>query len=126
MGSVPNYAPQSFLKSDGTFEGFDIDVANEIAKRLGVTAKFETPDFSIVEAGNWAERFDISVGSVTITEKRKGTLDFNEPYYYTPAQMAAITAHGVPGQEAADERQDRARRRDQASAADRPPVHAPP
>ena len=95
VGTDPNYAPQSFLKSDGTFEGFDIDVANEIAKRLGVTAKFETPDFSIVEAGNWADRFDISVGSMTITEKRKGVLDFTEPYYYTPAQMAAIKDVGI-------------------------------
>ena len=79
-----------FQKSDGTFDGFDVDVANEIAKRLGVTATFETPDFSIVEAGNWADRFDISVGSMTITEKRKGVLDFAEFYYCTPAQMAAI------------------------------------
>ena len=45
VGTDPNYAPQSFQKPDGTFEGFDVDVANEIAKRLGVTAKFETPDF---------------------------------------------------------------------------------
>ena len=36
VSTDPNYAPQSFLKSDGTFEGFDIDVATEIAKRLGV------------------------------------------------------------------------------------------
>ena len=95
VGTDPNYAPQSFQKSDGTFDGFDVAVANEIAKRLGVTAKFETPDFSVVEAGNWADRFDISVGSMTITEKRKGVLDFTEPYYYTPAQMAAIKDIGI-------------------------------
>jgi polar amino acid transport system substrate-binding protein len=95
VGTDPNYAPQSFQKSDGTFDGFDVAVANEIAKRLGVKAQFETPDFSIVEAGNWADRFDISVGSVTITEKRKGVLDFTDPYYYTPAQMAAIKDVGI-------------------------------
>jgi polar amino acid transport system substrate-binding protein len=95
VGTDPNYAPQSFQKSDGTFDGFDVAVANEIAKRLGVKAKFETPDFSIVEAGNWADRFDISVGSVTVTEKRKGVLDFTEPYYFTPAQMAAIKDVGI-------------------------------
>jgi polar amino acid transport system substrate-binding protein len=95
VGTDPNYAPQSFLKPDGTFEGFDIDVANEIGKRLGVTVKFETPDFSVVEAGGWAGRFDVSVGSVTITEVRKAFLDFTAPYYYTPAQMAATTASGI-------------------------------
>jgi len=95
VGTDPAYPPQSELKPDGTFEGFDIDVANEIAKRLGVTAKFETPDFSVVEAGKWADRFDISVGSVTITKPRLANLDFTEPYYFTPAQMAATTASGI-------------------------------
>ena len=37
VATDPNYAPQSFQKSDGTFDGFDVAVANEIAKRLGVT-----------------------------------------------------------------------------------------
>ena len=40
---IPTYPPQSELKPDGTFEGFDIDVANEIGKRLGVKVQFETP-----------------------------------------------------------------------------------
>ena len=89
VGTDPAYPPQSELKPDGTFEGFDIDVANEIGKRLGVTVKFDTPDFTVVEAGKWAGRFDISVGSVTITEARQAVLDFTEPYYFTPAQMTA-------------------------------------
>src|SRR4029079_11521727 len=42
-----NYAPQSVQKPDGTYEGFDIDVATEVAKRLGVTVKFVTPDWAI-------------------------------------------------------------------------------
>jgi ABC-type amino acid transport/signal transduction systems, periplasmic component/domain len=95
VGTDPAYPPQSELKPDGTFEGFDIDTANEIGKRLGVKVKFETPDFSVVEAGKWAARFDISVGSVTITKKRLEGLDFTEPYYFTPAQMAATKASGI-------------------------------
>ena len=39
VSTDPNYAPQSVQKPDGTFEGFDIDVATEIAKRLGVTVE---------------------------------------------------------------------------------------
>jgi polar amino acid transport system substrate-binding protein len=95
VNTDPNYAPQSFLRPDGTFEGFDIDVANEIAKRLGVTTQFETNNFDLVVAGGWNGRWDMSVGSVTITEKRKEVLDFTPPYYYTPAQMAASTASGI-------------------------------
>lgn len=95
VSTDPNYAPQSFQKPDGTFEGFDIDVANEIAKRLGVTVKFITPDFSAVQSGGWAGRWDMSVGSMTITEPRKKVLDFTEPYYFTPAQMSASKKSGI-------------------------------
>jgi polar amino acid transport system substrate-binding protein len=95
VATDPAYPPQSEQLPDGTFEGFDIDVANEIGERLGVTVTFATPSFDEVVAGSWAGRFDVSVGSVTITEERQGVLDFTEPYYYTPAQMAATEASGI-------------------------------
>ena len=41
VGTDPAYPPQSELKTDGTYEGFDIDVANEIGKRLGVKVEFD-------------------------------------------------------------------------------------
>jgi polar amino acid transport system substrate-binding protein len=89
VSTDPNYAPQSFLKPDGTYEGFDIDVADAIAEGLGVEVQFETPEWEAITAGSWSGRWDISVGSMTITEDRKGVLDFSVPYYYTPAQMAS-------------------------------------
>ena len=95
ISTDPNYAPQSFLKDDGTFEGFDIDVANEIGARLGVEVEFATPSFDLVQAGGWNGQWDVSVGSITITEARKGVLDFTEPYYFTPAQLAASTESGI-------------------------------
>jgi polar amino acid transport system substrate-binding protein len=95
VSTDPNYAPQSFLRPDGTFEGFDIDTANEIAKRLGVKVQFETPNFDLVVAGSWNGRWDVSVGSVTITKQRLDVLTFTDPYYYTPAQMAASTKSGI-------------------------------
>lgn len=95
VATDPAYPPQSELLPDGSFEGFDIDVANEIGERLGVEVQFETPNFDEVVAGNWAERFDISVGSVTITTEREEVLDFTEPYYFTPAQMLATEESGI-------------------------------
>ena len=70
--------------------------ANEVAKRLGVTTDFQpTTNFDLVVAGGWAGRWDMSAGSVTITEERKGKLDFTPPYYYTPAQMGVVTDSGI-------------------------------
>ena len=95
VSTDPKYPPQSELKSDGTYQGFDIDVATEIAKRLGVTVEFTTPDWSAITAGGWAGRWDVSVGSMTITVDRSKVLDFSSPYYYTPAQMAASVHSGI-------------------------------
>ena len=90
-----DYAPQSYQESDGSWVGFDIDVGKEIAERLGVEAEFQHQDWDIITAGNWAGRWDISVGSMTITTPRKDILSFTQPYYYTPAYMAASTRSGI-------------------------------
>lgn len=83
-----NYAPQSFLNDDGELEGFDISVAKEMAKRLGVKVKFVTPDWDLITAGKWGKRWDISIGSMTPTKERKKALLFTMPYYGSPAQFA--------------------------------------
>lgn len=91
-----NYEPQSFLNSSGEFVGFDIDVAKEIAKRLGVEAEFVTPDWDLITAGNWGGQWDMSVGSMTVTTARSEVLHFADPaYYYTPAQFAAAADAGI-------------------------------
>jgi polar amino acid transport system substrate-binding protein len=90
-----DYAPQSFLEADGTFVGFDVDVGTEIAERLGVEAEFQHVDWDIITAGSWQERWDISVGSMTITTPRKDVFSFTQPYYYTPAVLAVTTDSGV-------------------------------
>jgi len=85
----PAYPPQSELNEDtNQYEGFDIDVATEIAKRMDVDVAWETPAWDTLVAGNWNGRWDVSVGSMTITPERSEVLDFTPPYYYTPASIA--------------------------------------
>ncbi len=83
-----NYAPQSYLNDKGELEGFDISVAKEVGKRLGVKVKFVTPDWDLITAGKWGKRWDISIGSMTPTKERMNALYFTIPYYSTPAQFA--------------------------------------
>lgn len=103
VSSDPAYPPQSSLKATpvrtpntkctsdqktlGELEGFDIDVSAAIAKGLGVEVCFVTPDWSLITAGNWAGRWDVSVGSMTITAERAKALYFAQPYYTTPAAL---------------------------------------
>jgi polar amino acid transport system substrate-binding protein len=95
MSTDPQYPPQSELTAEGNYEGFDIDVGTEIAKRLGVDIEFQTPSWDVITAGSWGGRWDFSVGSMTITTPRQEVLDFSEPYYYTPAQMAVRADSGI-------------------------------
>jgi polar amino acid transport system substrate-binding protein len=86
VSTDPAYPPQSELNPEtGEYEGFDIDVANEIADRLGVEVAWETPDWEVLTAGSWNDRWDMSVGSMTPTNDRQEVLNFTEPYAYVPA-----------------------------------------
>ena len=87
VATDPKYPPQSELVN-GQWQGFDIEVAQEIAKRLGLQIKFVTPAWKTLISGNWQGRQDLSVGSMTITTERAQVLDFTKPYYYTPAGIA--------------------------------------
>jgi len=107
----PNYEPMSFLNTEGKrpadtkcpsdtlttaeMQGFDVDVAVEIGKRLGVETCFATPSWDLVTAGSWADKWDISVGSMTITPTRQKVMEFMTPYYYTPAVVAARNDSGI-------------------------------
>jgi polar amino acid transport system substrate-binding protein len=89
VSTDPAYPPQSSLDPEsGEYVGFDIDVATEIANRLGVDVQWETPKWEAITAGNWQGRWDMSVGSMTVTEERSQVLDFTPAYYFTPASIA--------------------------------------
>jgi polar amino acid transport system substrate-binding protein len=86
VSTDPAYPPQSSLNEDtGEYEGFDIDVATAIADAIGVDIAWEAPAWETITAGSWQGRWDLSVGSMTVTPEREEVLHFSTPYYYTPA-----------------------------------------
>jgi polar amino acid transport system substrate-binding protein len=111
VSTDPNYEPQSFLNTAGSraegtkcpsdalttaeMQGFDVDVAIAIGEALGVETCFATPGWDLITAGNWADKWDVSVGSMTITTNRQQILDFSVPYYYTPAVVAVSADSGI-------------------------------
>jgi polar amino acid transport system substrate-binding protein len=95
ISTDPKFPPQSELQPDGTYAGFDIDISEEIAKRLGVEVEYVTPEWTAITSGNWGGRWDISVGSMTITPERQKVLDFSPAYYYVQAQFAASEESGI-------------------------------
>jgi polar amino acid transport system substrate-binding protein len=92
VSTDPAYPPQSSLnEKTGKYEGFDIDVATEIAHRLGVDVAWEAPSWDVITAGSWSGRWDTTVGSMTPTNERQQVLYFTQPYNYTPA-VAVVAA----------------------------------
>jgi polar amino acid transport system substrate-binding protein len=81
------YPPFSYVDEAGEVVGFDIDISKEIAKRLGVEYKVETPSWEIIVAGNWNGRWDICVCSMTPTKERAEVLSFVNEYYSAPANV---------------------------------------
>lgn len=131
VATSANWPPQSFLGPDNKLQGFDIDVASEIGKRLGSKVDFVTPEYGIITAGRWSSRWDLSVGSMTPTTERTRVLDFPAIYYYTPyvyavhkdaAETKVADLNGkIIGVEAGTTSEDYINRRLKIDAADVPP-----
>ncbi|QIG51164.1 transporter substrate-binding domain-containing protein [Nordella sp. HKS 07] len=84
----PDWAPTSWRKDNGEFDGFDVDVSKEIARRMGVSVQFYMPySFEGVLAGNWGGKWDIAT-SVTPTAQRAERVQFAKPYVYSPSSLA--------------------------------------
>jgi len=85
------YPPASSLNEQtGEYEGFDIDVATEIANRLGLDIAWVEPNWDVITAGSWNGRWDTTVGSMTPTNDRQEVLYFTQPYNYTPAVVVVL------------------------------------
>jgi polar amino acid transport system substrate-binding protein len=81
VGTDAAYAPFESQNDKGEIVGFDIDVLQAVANKAGFQIKFvNTPWEGIFNALAQGDR-DVVVSAVTITEERKQTLDFSEPYF---------------------------------------------
>ncbi len=70
------YPPMEFESADGKIIGLDIDLANELAKNLGVTAEFVVMPWDGILAGLSSNRYDVIMSSMNITDERKKQVDF--------------------------------------------------
>jgi len=95
ISTDPNYKPFSFLNTaTNTYEGFDTSTAEETVKRLSaklgkeITVDWQTPGWDLITAGSWGGRWDISIGSMSVTKGRAKVVDFADPYYFDSGAVA--------------------------------------
>ena len=80
MATNAAFPPYEMVTDDGGFEGIDVEIATEIAKKLGLELVVDDQDFTaaITAAGNGQS--DIVMAGLTVNEERKETLDFTDSY----------------------------------------------
>ena len=76
------WAPWTYHDEAGNLVGYDVEVAQKIAEKLGVKATFVEGEWDGLFAGLDAGRYDIVVNGVEVTEERAQKYDFSEPYGY--------------------------------------------
>ena len=80
VGLDDNFPPMGFRDANNQIVGFDIDMAKEASKRLGMEVEFKPIDWSAKEAELNGKRVDVLWNGLTITEERKKNISFTAPY----------------------------------------------
>jgi polar amino acid transport system substrate-binding protein len=81
------FAPHAMPNLSGGIQGFNVDLANEIAKRLGRRIEIEATQFSGLVPGLQAGTYDFIAAPVTVTKERADNLLFTEGYLNTDFQF---------------------------------------
>jgi polar amino acid transport system substrate-binding protein len=91
VGTDSTYAPSEFLAEDGkTIQGFDVDLFNAVAAKLGLTAQFVTAPFDNIIPSVGSGKYEIGVSSFTVNTDRKKTVDMVS-YFQAGTQWASKT-----------------------------------
>jgi lysine-arginine-ornithine-binding protein len=88
VGTDATYPPFETVEGD-EYSGFDIDLVNAIAREMGVRARFINSGFDGIFPALQNGTFDAVISSVTITDERKASMLFSDPYYDS-GQLIAV------------------------------------
>jgi len=78
---VADFPPFEFIDENGDFAGFDIELMNAIAEKIGYEVKWENADFAGLVASLQTGKYDAVISGMTITASRQEEVDFSRPYF---------------------------------------------
>jgi octopine/nopaline transport system substrate-binding protein len=82
------YAPWNFTGADGKAEGMEIDLANDLCRRMKIKCTIVIQDWDGLIPGLTAGKFDVIMASMFITDKRLQVINFSRPYAIDPSTFA--------------------------------------
>ena len=87
IGTEGTYAPFTYHDGDGKLVGFDVEIGQALAAKLGVKPEYLEGKWDGLIAGLDANRYDVVINQVGITDERKQKYDFSEPYIASKAVL---------------------------------------
>lgn len=81
MGTNAEFAPFEFIDDNGTIVGYDIEIAKEIARKLGYKLVIENMNFDSLIAALNSGKVDMVVAGMTANDERRQQVDFSDNYY---------------------------------------------
>lgn len=94
VGAYPSNPPWEYKNEQSEFEGFEVDLVNEIAERIGVDLEISDLGFQALFAATSSGRIDMAISTITITDERLENQSFTQGYY--DSDLGLITgAEGV-------------------------------
>ncbi len=97
VGANVGNVPWEFQDDSGAIVGFEVDLATEVAKRLGREIKIENIPFNGLFSAVQSGRIDMAMSSITITQKRLAEVSFAQPYYDSDQSLTVTAASGLKG-----------------------------
>ena len=102
VGTNAEFPPFEYVDDNGEPDGFDIALINSIGEKLGLTVEVENMEFDSL-VSSIGSKIDIAIAGMTVTDERKGSVDFSDPYYeavqfvIVPAGSEIATAADLVG-----------------------------
>jgi octopine/nopaline transport system substrate-binding protein len=87
------YAPWNFMDASGKLAGFEIDLGNELCRRMNVECEWVAQEWSGIIPGLNAGKYDLIMASFGLTEKRKEVLSFSNFYAYQSSKFAVLKSN---------------------------------
>jgi len=91
VGANIGNVPWQFQDDSGAFVGFEIDLVNEVASRLGHEVEIVNIPFNGLFSAVQSGRIDVAISSITITEERLESVSFAQPYYDSDQSLTVAT-----------------------------------
>lgn len=89
VGAYPTNPPFEVKDERGQFDGLEVDIVREIARRLGMELRIADMGFQALFAATSSRRIDAAISTITITPERLKSQDFSQPYMDTDLALIA-------------------------------------